>query len=137
MPGSLTSQILDRHIDVLCSEHAILREAGGRTGRAFQRGRGRRRTLHIRIAPVKGQVTYLVALHEIGHLVGRGRSGTRLEKEAEAWRYALDASLVEPTDAARRRIGKRLRSYVTWAELRQSRRRPPSIPPPDSAFWAR
>ena len=85
--------------------------------------------------PVRGQVTYFVALHEIGHLVGPGRSGTRLEKEAAAWRFALHAALVEPTDACRRRIGRRLRSYVTWAEARQHRRRPPVLPPPESPFW--
>lgn len=126
---------LDRHIDELCAEHGILRETGGRTGRAFQRGRGRTRTLHIRIAPVKGQVTYFVALHEIGHLVGKGRSGTRLEKEAAAWRWALEQAIIVPTDAARRSMGRRLRSYVRWAELRQYRRRPPVIPAASSSFW--
>ena len=84
---------------------------------------------------MRGQVTYFIALHEVGHLIGPGRSGTRLEKEAAAWRWALASSLVEPTDACRRRIGKRLRSYVTWAELRQHRRRPPVLPPRDAAFW--
>lgn len=97
--------------------------------------RNGRRTIAIRIPPVRGQVTYFVALHEIGHLVGPGRSGTRLEKEAAAWRFALRESVVEPSDACRRRIGKRLRSYVTWAELRQHRRRPPVLPAPESAFW--
>jgi predicted ArsR family transcriptional regulator len=135
MSGTTSSETLDRHIDELCSEHCIERETGGRSGRAFQRGRGRTRTLHIRIAPVKGQVTYFVALHEIGHLVGKGRSATRLEKEAAAWRWAIEHSLVTPTDAARRGMGRRLRSYVQWAELRQHRRRPPVIPPPSSSFW--
>ena len=94
------------------------------------------RTIAIRMPPVRGQVTYFVALHEIGHLVGPGRSGTRLEKEAAAWRYALQIALVEPTDACRNRIGRRLRSYVTWAEARQHRRRPPVLPPSGSPFWA-
>ena len=76
-----------------------------------------------------------MALHEIGHLIGPGRSGTRLEKEAAAWRWALHESVVEPTDACRRRIGRRLRSYVSWAQPRQYRHRPPVIPPPESAFW--
>ena len=59
-----------------------------------------------------------------------------LEKEAAAWRWALHESVVEPTDACRRRIGRRLRSYVTWAELRQYRRRSPVLPPPGSPFWS-
>ena len=127
--------ILDRHVSDLCTAHGIARGNGSRSGRAIQRGRGRTRTLHIRIPPIRGQVTYLVALHEIGHLVGPGRSGTRLEKEAAAWRWAIEHSIVAPTDAARRSIGRRLRSYVRWAELRQHRRRPPSIPPSSSPFW--
>jgi hypothetical protein len=85
---------------------------------------------------VRGQVTYFVALHEIGHLVGPGRSGTRLEKEAAAWRWALSNAAIEPTESARRSMGKRLRSYVVWAERCQHRRRPPIIPATQSPFWS-
>ena len=46
--------------------------------------------------PVRGQVSYFVALHEIGHLVGAGRSGRRLESEEAAWRFALAEALVVP-----------------------------------------
>jgi hypothetical protein len=129
------ARILDDHIDELCAAYGIERLDGGR-GRAFRMRRRGRSTLHIRIPPVRGQVTYFVALHEIGHLVGPGRSGTRLEKEGAAWRWALASAAVVPTDAARRSMGKRLRSYVLWAELRQHRRRPPVIPEPRSPFWA-
>jgi hypothetical protein len=125
---------LDRHVDKLCQLHGIVRLNGSR-GRAEVHRRNGRRTAAIRIPPVRGQVTYFVALHEIGHLIGPGRSGTRLEKEAAAWRWALGESIVEPTDACRRRIGRRLRSYVTWAELRQHRRRPPVLPSATSPFW--
>jgi hypothetical protein len=131
----LPAALLDRHVDELCREHGIVRLSGSR-GRAEVRRTNGTRTQAILIPPVRGQVTYFVALHEIGHLVGPGRSGTRLEKEAAAWRYALGATVVSPTDACRRRLGKRLRSYVTWAELRRHRRRPPAIPAADSAFWA-
>ncbi len=126
---------LDRHVDELCELHGIVRLNGSR-GRAEVHRRNGRRTQAIRIPPVRGQVTYFVALHEIGHLIGPGRSGTRLEKEAAAWRFALREARVEPTDACRRRLGRRLRSYVTWAELRQHRRRPPVLPPPESTFWS-
>jgi hypothetical protein len=131
----VTAAALDRHVDELCELHGIVRLIGTR-GRAEVHRRNGTRTIAIRIPPVRGQVTYFVALHEIGHLVGPGRSGTRLDKEAAAWRFALGEALVLPTDACRRRIGKRLRSYVTWAELRQHRRRPPVLPPPESPFWA-
>jgi hypothetical protein len=125
---------LDAHVDELCALHDIERLNGGR-GRAIRRGGRGEATLQIKIPPVRGQVTYFVALHEIGHLVGPGRSGRRLEKEAAAWRWALAHAIVEPTQASRRSMGRRLRSYVWWAELRQHRRRPPVIPRQRSAFW--
>jgi hypothetical protein len=132
---TISPAVLDLHIDELCDLNRIVRLHGTR-GRAEVRRRNGRRTTAIRIPPVRGQVTYFVALHEIGHLIGPGRSGTRLEKEAAAWRWALAETLVEPTDACRRRIGTRLRSYVIWAEHRQHRRRPPVLPPPGASFWA-
>lgn len=134
----MRSTTLDRHVDELCVRHAIRRRHG--SGRAVlvrvrhRDGRVERR-LEIRIPPVRGQVSYFVALHEIGHLVGDGRSGRRLEKEAAAWRFALDHALVEPTDATRRRLGRRLRSYVVWAERRSRRRTAPHIPPAADPFW--
>lgn len=131
----MTAAALDGHVDELCKLHGIVRLDGTR-GRAEVHRRNGSRTIAIRIPPIRGQVTYFVALHEIGHLVGPGRSGTRLDKEAAAWRFALREARVEPTDACRRRIGKRLRSYVTWAELRQRRRRPPVLPPRESPFWS-
>jgi hypothetical protein len=130
------AEILKRHVDTLCEAHGIECELGSRSAVASRRGRGPARTLHIRIPPVRGQVTYFVALHEIGHLVGSGRSAPRLEREAAAWRWALERSIVPPSDATRRRIGRRLRSYVRWAEARQHRRRPPTIPAASSPFWA-
>lgn len=131
-------ETLDRHVDDLCAAYGI-RRVGGR-GRAVvvrvrHRNGRRERRLEIRVPPVRGQVSYFVALHEIGHLVGAGRSGRRLEREAAAWRFALEEALVAPTDTTRRRIGTRLRSYVTWAELRARRRQPPTIPPAHDPFW--
>jgi hypothetical protein len=133
--GTVSAVALDRHVDALCDAYGVVRLTGSR-GRAEIHRRGGKRTKVIRIPPVRGQVTYFVALHELGHLVGPGRSGRRLEKEAAAWRWALTVSLVQPTDACRRRIGKRLRSYLTWAERCQHRRNPPALPSPDSPFRA-
>jgi hypothetical protein len=126
---------LDAHIGWLCDVHGIERR-DGRRGLAYRRGPAGRRRPGIRIPPIRSQITYAVALHEIGHLIGPGRSGTRLEKEAAAWRWALANSMVELSDHARRSAGRRLRSYVIWAEHRQHRTRPPRIPPAASPFWA-
>jgi len=135
---AMQPRTLDLHIDDLCARYGI-RRADGRGRAVVIRVRHRdghtERRLEIRVPPVRGQVSYFVALHEIGHLVGAGRSGRRLESEEAAWRFALTEALVAPTESTRRRIGKRLRSYVTWAELRARRRRPPAIPPVNDPFW--
>lgn len=134
----MRSEDLDLHVTALCARHGITR-ADGRGRAVLRRVRYRdgrvERSLEVRIPPVRGQVSYFVALHEIGHLVGDGRSGRRLEKEAAAWRYALREALVEPTDATRRRLGRRLRSYVGWAQQRARRRQPPYLPPAGDPFW--
>jgi hypothetical protein len=135
VPARLTVADLDAHIQRLCDAHGIERRSGGR-GIAYRRGPAGRRRPGIRIPPIRSQVTYAVALHELGHLLGPGRSGTRLEVDAAAWRWALAASIVDLSDHARRSAGRRLRSYVIWAEHRQHRMRPPRIPAPGSPFWS-
>ncbi|HEY3191403.1 MAG TPA: hypothetical protein VGJ61_01365 [Solirubrobacterales bacterium] len=126
-------ELMEAHVDDLCRGHGIDLVGSSSRGRAI-RWRGGR--LEISIPPIRGQVSYLIALHEIGHLVGRGRSAPRLESEANAWVWALEHSVVEPTPATRRSISSRLRGYLEWARNRQHRRVPPRIPARDHPFWA-
>ena len=69
-PPRPTVADLDAHIQHLCDVHGIERIAG-RRGLAYRRGPAGRRQPGIRIPPVRSQITYAVALHEIGHLLGR------------------------------------------------------------------
>ena len=128
-PGAIA---LEAHLAELCKEHGIKLAGVSRRGRAT-RWRGGRR--EIAVPEIRGQVSYFIALHEIGHLVGPGRSAPRLEAEANAWLWALQNSAVEPTPATRRSISRRLQGYLEWAQNRQYRRVPPRIPPPQHAFW--
>jgi len=125
--------LMEAHVEDLCREHGIELAGASSRGRAI-RWRGGR--LEISIPPIRGQVSYFIALHEIGHLVGRGRSAPRLESEANAWLWALDHAVVEPTPATLRSISRRLRSYHDWARNRQYRRVPPRIPPREHPFWS-
>lgn len=118
------------HIVELCEAHDIVIGSSTR-GRATRGQDGHA----IAIPPVRGQVTYFLALHEIGHLIGPGRSGHRLEKEANAWAYALDVALWKPTPATRRAIQRRLWSYLSWAFERQHRKHPPQFPDAKHIFW--
>jgi hypothetical protein len=123
---------MNAHVEELCGTHGIELAGASARGRAI-RWRGGR--LEIAIPEIRGQVSYFIALHEIGHLVGRGRSAPRLEAEANAWLWALDNAAVEPTAATRRSISRRLHGYLAWAQNRQYRRVPPRIPPREHPFW--
>jgi hypothetical protein len=124
---------METHIHQLCRQHGIERVGPSARGKAI-RWRGGR--LGIAIPEIRGQVSYFIALHEIGHLVGRGRSAPRLEAEANAWIWALENRAVEPTLATLRSISRRLGGYLEWARNRQYRRVPPRIPPRGHPFWS-
>lgn len=124
---------MEAHIKALCNHHGIEWNATSRRGKAI-RWRGGRREIAVPL--IRGQVSYFIALHELGHLVGKGRSAPRLEAEANAWIWALENSAVEPTAATLRSISRRLRGYLAWAKNRQHRKHPPRIPAPDHEFWA-
>jgi len=116
---------LEAHVAALCAEHGI----AWTTTRHCAGGASRRRRI-IRTPRVRGQVSYLIALHEIAHVVGPVHPLT-LENEAACWRCALDASLVVPTPRARRSASRRLLRYLA----RELERRPEHVPPPDTPFW--
>lgn len=124
---------LEAHVLALCEEYGIEIEGRSDRGRALRYRGGH---LAVRLPEVRGQVTYLICLHEIGHLVGRGRSAPRLEAEANAWIWALENTAVDPTTASLRSIARRLDGYLEWALARQHRRTPPRIPPRDHPFWS-
>jgi hypothetical protein len=90
------------------------------------------------VPPVRGQVSYFVALHELGHVLSRGNASLRqLEREADAWRFALGHSLVDPTPATARSLLRSLESYLRRAEARARRgdRIRAAIPDADSDYW--
>jgi hypothetical protein len=126
-------ELMDSHVVQLCQDHGIELAGSSSRGRAI-RWRGGK--LEISIPEIRGQVSYFIALHEIGHLVGRGRSAPRLEAEANAWVWALEHAAVEPTAATLRSISKRLQGYLQWAQNRQHRRVPPRIPARGHVFWS-
>lgn len=120
---------LAAHVQLLAHQHRIdvTTYAGG--GRAVPSRR------EVRIKPVRGVSSYYTALHEFGHIVGRGRSARTLEAEANAWQWAIDNAIRPPTFAVERMIARCLRSYLTVGRrdygLRQGMREPDD----DHVFW--
>jgi hypothetical protein len=86
---------LVQHIQRLCERHGIeIVERRSRGGWARKRGRT------ISIKPVKTERMYIIALHEIGHIIGPNRSGQRLEQETAAWDFVLEQSIVTLSDGS-------------------------------------
>tara|TARA_Y100001938_G_scaffold145533_1_gene222394 strand:+ start:1534 stop:1938 length:405 start_codon:yes stop_codon:yes gene_type:complete len=66
---------------------------------------------YIEIPAVKSPTTYALALHELGHCLGKRQSETRLKSEIGAWEWALEnAFFWKPSMTKKMRRG--LESYV-------------------------
>jgi len=110
---------LDRHARDLAAAHRVELVHRGR-GLAYRRAR------RITVPPIRGRMSYLVALHELGHVVGPNPR-LRLEQEVAAWQWALAHTIVEPTPANYRSIARALGSYRLRAERRRGMRTPPAF----------
>ncbi len=100
------------HIARICKVEDITVESHSRGGRAWRRQR------RIKIRPVKSAITYAIALHEIGHILGPRQNGTRLDKEVGAWEWAK-ANAIGWNDG----MEEAMRSRLGWY-LRKVRRSP-------------
>lgn len=86
-------------------------------------GRAWHRTRKIRTRHVKSDVTYALALHELGHILEpRGHRGPRLDREVAAWQWAK-ANAKEWTDKMDAYMQKALRSYLAWSERHKTAER--------------
>jgi hypothetical protein len=132
-------------IDRLAAEHEVAVTWCDSASKAYTDQR------HVAIRPVRSEVTYAVALHELGHILaegGRGRFWMDLEAESCAWEWALrNAGTVGPRFRATVKRG--LQSHYNWA-LRERNCTPRtlsfqtylaaknsalSLPPSDNRFW--
>lgn len=112
------------HVERLCADNGIALEFAGRSGRAW------RKTRRIRTPEIRSAVTYAIALHEIGHILGDGQNGRRLDKEVGAWLWAK-ANAIEWRKPMKRTLKTRLASYLRWCQ----RRRGAWIPPVNHPAW--
>lgn len=128
--GRLTKLQMVNHVESLCLKHKISIDSHSSGGRACKRLR------QIAIRPVKSEITYAIALHEIGHVVGPMQSQPRLFSEAGAWAWAKDnAGVWTPRMVAK--CAESLDSYAEWAfeKHRRKVRNAPVVPPANHVFW--
>ncbi len=104
----MTTEQMAAHIRKVCIVESIEVQSHSRGGRAYRRSR------RIKIRPVKTDITYAIALHEIGHILGPCQSSTKLDREVGAWVWAT-ANAIEWTDAMSAKRAKCLQSYLAKA----------------------
>jgi hypothetical protein len=103
---SLTVKEMQQHVDKLCERHEI--HVWWR--RDHRGGYAAREHNFVSIPPIKSAITYAIALHEIGHLLGRHqRSRSRLVRERWAWAWAR-RNAIKWTPAMERTM----RSSLDW-----------------------
>jgi len=111
----MTPEAMNAHVVAIAATHGVAivwRTSGSITGRAWRRGR------RITIPPVRSEITYALALHELGHILGH-QSGRRLSREVQAWAWAKDTAM-SWTPRMTRYCRKLLASYERWAVRRQA-----------------
>ena len=96
------------HIESICLANEIT------VGNHTTGGRAWRKSRHMNIRPVKSAITYAMALHEIGHILGPRQNGVRLEKELGAWEWAKENAF-EWSDTMNKKCQTCLQSYIVWA----------------------
>ena len=92
------------------------------TWRTSLRGRARRLQWHVYLPEVRSEVTYALALHELGHVLSLNQRGSRLDKEVDAWRWA-EANALDWTEDMECKRSRCLVSYIKWAKRRQAKDR--------------
>jgi len=112
------------HVRVLCAYHGI-RLRRRRKGLAVYESR----TVYAR--PVRSDVTYAEALHEIGHLLGAWQDSGIIVSEAGAWLWAMRNAL-EWTPPMDRAMARWLGSYI---ETQHEHPASDGVPAPGHPAW--
>jgi hypothetical protein len=117
------------HVGALARTHDISVELYNGGGRAYRRSRS------VSIREVKGVSTYFVALHEVAHVIARGRAAHKLEMEANCWQWAIEHAIRKPTPGVEKMIDRSLMSYYRRAVRRRANGRPDRLPSEGHVFW--
>jgi len=103
---------LMKHIEAICKDNnIIMKRHSGKRSRAFHnyKGSGRQK---ISVKRINSYLTYAVAMHELGHLLGPHQcSCDVLKRETGAWLWAMENCKVW-MPCMKSGMIRRLRSYL-------------------------
>jgi hypothetical protein len=121
----VTIQSMQAHINDLCERNEIEVRWCKRPSQAM----AVQACNEITIAPIKSDLSYAAALHELGHLLGRHQRSPRvLVREKWAWEWARRNALQWTP-----RMERHLRECLAWYSRRKWSRNPPDLIVSDAA----
>jgi hypothetical protein len=87
---TLTKEEMQQHIQHMINKHGLVTSQCDRPSQAW----ASRELEEICIPPIKSEISYAAALHEIGHIQGRYQTSRHsLVRELAAWRWARQHAL--------------------------------------------
>jgi hypothetical protein len=117
----MTVDEMRNHVETLCEYQGINITRCAR----IERARSVREFDEIWIAPIRSAISYAVALHEIGHILGRHQSSCKvLVRERWAWQWARQNAQMW-TPAMEQHASKSMAWYDANATKIDKRWRPP------------
>lgn len=116
-----------RHVAKIAKQNGIKIGSHSSGGEAWRS----ERVMHIR--PVRSAITYAIALHEIGHILGRNAKSV-LEREGNAWAWAIENALHWDTHMTDTMKGC-LFTYYRWLRRRKAKGLRVAEPEKTHSFW--
>lgn len=106
--------LLVKHVSDLAKQLDVkvvkMRKGSDRGGSSGPKSYGGYKRLIVTYG-INTQQDYFIALHELGHIANEPQSPKLLEREANAWQWALDNALVEPSLLSKAKMAEWLGSY--------------------------
>ena len=105
-------ETMRQHIADVCAAHDIWARYDDNVREAYAIREAYGSANEIMVPPIKSPITYAVALHQIGHLLGRNQnSWLPMIRERWAWQWAR-VNALNWTDAMERYAARYLRAAV-------------------------
>ncbi len=124
------------HIEQLCKDNGIYIEWTTKMIGEWPDAGALPKVPAVKIHKPSNDFLYMVALHEIGHVMTDHSSDRQLEREARAWDWAVENVQMDIGAEAWQKAFTALSSYVARMVRRDLRKQSAFVPPKSHWFWA-
>lgn len=126
----------EKHIRRLCKENGIHIEWTNKMVGEWPLAASLPNRKAVQFHKPTNDFLYMVALHEIGHVMTHRSSDRQLEREARAWEWAVDNISLDIGPEAWQKSFCALSSYVARMVRRDMKNQSAFVPNHDHWFWA-